>query len=97
MRILMASVILTLAAGSASAQACTDRSDLVERLAAKYGEVFAGGGLRDSSSIVEVWMSEETGTWTVILTRADGRACVMASGTNWREGLPSELARGTAS
>lgn len=88
---------LALSAGVANAQACTDRTELVERLSAKYGEVFTGGGLRDTTTIFEVWMSEESGTWTMLLTRADGTACIMASGSHWRDGLPTEIVKGTAS
>ena len=91
------SAALAVTGGTASAQACSDRTALVERLASKYGEVFAGGGLRDSSTVFEVWMSEDTGTWTILLTQANGTACIMASGTNWREALPAEMVKGTAS
>ncbi|MEM6891208.1 MAG: hypothetical protein AAF636_24210 [Pseudomonadota bacterium] len=69
--------------------ACADRDDLVANLETRYGEEFAGGGLQNAKQILEVWFSEEKGTWTVLMTRADGRSCIMASGTNWRD--PSEV------
>ena len=65
---------------------CAARDTVVEKLASNYGEVFAGGGLQNSSRIFEVWFSEEKGTWTILMTRADGTSCIMASGTNWRDG-----------
>ena len=65
---------------------CAARDVVVEKLAAGYGEVFAGGGLQNAQHIFEVWFSEERGTWTILMTRADGVSCIMASGTNWREG-----------
>mgnify|MGYP001798128711 CR=1 FL=1 len=91
MRILPA--LLTLAAVSmpvaASAQShCADREVVTERLSAKYGESFAGGGLRNSDAIFEVWKSTENGTWTIIMTMPNGKSCVMAAGTDWRDGLP---------
>lgn len=64
---------------------CFDRDDLVAKLKKSYGENFAGGGLQNAESIVEIWFSEEQGTWTVLKTRADGKSCIMASGTNWRD------------
>lgn len=74
---------------------CASREMVIEKLETGYGESFAGGGLQNSSSIFEVWFSKEKGTWTILLTRADGTSCVMAAGTNWREALPSEqVARG---
>lgn len=68
---------------------CFDREALVTKLEKNYGEAFAGGGLQNSNSIVEVWFSPEEGTWTVLMTRADGKSCIMASGTNWRD--PGEV------
>ena len=68
---------------------CADRDDLVAKLETRYGEEFAGGGLQNAQQILEVWFSEEKGTWTVLMTRADGRSCIMASGTNWRD--PGEV------
>lgn len=64
---------------------CFDREALIAKLEKSYGETFAGGGLQNSNSIVEVWHSPEEGTWTVLMTRADGKSCIMASGTNWRD------------
>jgi hypothetical protein len=68
---------------------CADRKLVIEKLEASYGEVFAGGGLQSATQIFEVWFSDEKGTWTILMTRADGLSCIMASGTNWREGDPS--------
>lgn len=65
---------------------CAARDKVVHNLEASFGEVFAGGGMRNAQQIFEVWFSQEKGTWTILLTRADGVSCVMASGTNWREG-----------
>lgn len=63
---------------------CADRATIVERLSSGYGENFAGGGVRNAQSIFEVWFSDESGTWTILMTTPDGRSCVMAAGTNWR-------------
>jgi len=67
---------------------CADREVVTKQLAAKYGETFAGGGLRNSDAIFEVWKSAEHGTWTIIMTMPNGKSCVMAAGTDWRDGLP---------
>jgi hypothetical protein len=69
--------------------ACAERDMVVEKLEGRYGEVFAGGGLQSSSSVFEVWFSEEKGTWTILMTRPNGLSCIMASGTNWREAGPN--------
>ena len=73
---------------------CAKRDVIIARLEAKWGEHFAGGGLQNASSVFEVWMSAEKGTWTILKTSANGMACVMASGTNWLESLPSQKIEG---
>ena len=65
---------------------CAARDRVVQSLETSYGEVFAGGGMQNAQRIFEVWFSEEKGTWTILMTNADGKSCIMASGTNWREG-----------
>lgn len=67
---------------------CANRSMVVERLQSKYNERLAAGGLQEigeSHAIVEVWASQKTGTFTVMLTRPDGTTCVMATGTDWHQ------------
>ncbi len=91
MRILLALTLAAAAALPAQAQTvnnCADRAKITERLTSGYGEKFAGGGLRNADSIFEVWMSDDSGTWTILMTRPDGTACVMAAGTDWRVALP---------
>ena len=85
---LLVAAILVPAQIQAQSNTCADRGVITERLEATYGEKFAGGGLRNSDSIFEVWMSDETGTWTIIMTQPNGQSCVMAAGTDWRNALP---------
>jgi hypothetical protein len=74
----------------AQMQNCAPRDVVIERLASKYGEVFSGGGMQSGTAVFEVWTSAEDGTWTILMTHANGRSCVMAAGTNWREALDSQ-------
>lgn len=69
---------------------CATRDELVTQLAAKFGESFVGGGLQSETSIIEVWFSHDKGTWTILLTGANGTSCIMAAGTNWREAMPAD-------
>lgn len=80
------------AAGSASGAQphCADRATVTERLKSSYGERYVGGGIHSETAIMEVWMSEEQGTWTILMTTASGQSCVMATGTHWRAPLPSD-------
>ncbi len=87
-RLLGFGLSIGVAAGSLPAHAsnCAKRDLVVERLKSHYSESFAGGGLqvsRSKQSVVEVWASEKTGTFTVILTTPEGLACIVATGTDW--------------
>ena len=90
--------VATAAPGLAqSTQNCAPRDVLVERLSGSYGENFSGGGLQNAEAVFEVWTSEVDGTWTILMTRADGVSCIMAAGTDWRKALAREAARGIPS
>ncbi|MBM2575840.1 hypothetical protein JQC91_05925 [Jannaschia sp. Os4] len=85
---------LSMVAGAAQAQQCAPRDIVTERLNLSYGESFGGGGLQGEDAVYEVWISEEEGTWTILMTRADGMSCIMAAGTDWRKALASEKVSG---
>ena len=87
--LVVAALALTPTTLMAQQNNCADRQHVVNKLESGYGEVFAGGGLQNTDRVFEVWFSEDKGTWTILMTRADGKTCIMASGTNWREGDPS--------
>ena len=51
-------------------------------------------GNKNVQTMVEVWASEKTGTFTMLLTSAEGVSCVVAVGTNFFTQPPVELAEG---
>jgi hypothetical protein len=68
----------------ASADAiCAKRDSMIERLKERFGETERGMGLSGSEAMVEVWSSKKTGTFTIVMTRPDGIACVLATGDSW--------------
>ena len=74
---------LLVAAGAASAQSasnCAERALVLERLASTYGETRQSVGLGASNSVVEVFASIDTGTWTITVTLPSGVTCMVASG-----------------
>lgn len=82
------SVVLVAVSGVASpAEAkmpCAPRTVVVERLKTGFGEGPAGLGLQSSGRLFEVWAAPTTGTWTFLVSLADGRTCIIASGTDWQ-------------
>jgi len=88
--------ILALAATTGFAQTnrnCAPRDVVLERLASKYGEARQSVGLGANNSMVEVFSSEETGTWTITVTMTNGTTCLVASGRDFEtlaEALPAK-------
>jgi hypothetical protein len=79
---------------------CGPRDAMVEKLTSRYAERLTAGGLQQSrqqASVLEVWASAETGTFTVLMTRPDGTSCIVAAGTDWFEAGPDATPAGTAS
>lgn len=65
---------------------CAERAQVVTQLQQQYAEELTAGGFHksnDSTSVVEVWSSPKTGTFTVMLTDAKGKSCIVATGTEW--------------
>ena len=72
---LMASATL-----SQAQQNCAPRDLVMERLASAYGETRQSIGLGQNNTMVEVFASTDTGTWTITVTTAAGVTCLVASG-----------------
>ena len=72
------------AAGPATG-ACAARGEVVAKLAQRFGETLRSVGLQRADGLVEVYASEKTGTWTILVTRPDGMSCLLAAGELWEE------------
>ena len=70
---------------------CAERNVIVDTLTDRYGEQVHGMGLAHQNRIVEVYVSEETGTWTITVTSADGTTCLMAAGQHFAQIVPQPL------
>jgi hypothetical protein len=66
-------------------RACADRSLVVQRLAERYGETLRSMGLHQGDALVEIYSSDATGTWTILMTRPDGTTCLLAAGQQWEQ------------
>ena len=63
--------------------ACSDRASVVERQSEKYGESQVAAEMIDPLTVGEVWASSETGSWSVLVTSAEGRTCLVRAGGGW--------------
>lgn len=89
-----------LIAGSASAQQtmqhCAPRAKVIERLATKYGETRRSMGLGSNNAVMEVFASDESGSWTITVTMTNGVTCLVASGQAFEELAEALPPRGDA-
>lgn len=78
---LIAAATIGLVATQAGA-ACYPRDALIKGLKRDLGEDVRASGLTDAGDfILELFVSEENGTWRIAMTRPDGASCIVASGT----------------
>jgi hypothetical protein len=85
-------VILACMAGIVRAQPqCAPRDTVTGQLASRYGETRRGIGMAANGTVMEVYASAASGSWTITVTLPDGLTCVVASGEGFEavtEALP---------
>ncbi|WP_424942134.1 hypothetical protein [Aliiroseovarius crassostreae] len=64
-------------------QNCAPRPAVVERLTDTYGETRQSIGLATNNMVVEVFASNESGTWTITVTNPQGVTCLVAAGRSF--------------
>jgi hypothetical protein len=94
MKIVLAAALAALACASASEAfavgvQCAKHNTLVGMLAKKYSENPIAMGTVNEDRFMQLFVSPH-GSWTILVTKTDGEACIVAAGQNW-EKLP-ELA-----
>lgn len=75
-----------IAATSASAATCANRTAVVERLEDRFGETPIANAMSVSHNILEVYAAPEATTWTILLTLPEQNlTCLVSSGTGSTE------------
>lgn len=74
---------VTLAPAAKAEQVCMVADEMKAALIDWYGERPIAEPTETSE---QIWVSQETGTWTMIKLLSDGNACVMAQGEDWVTG-----------
>ena len=54
-------------------------------LNSQYDETARAIGVISEEAVLEVFVSKDTGTWTVLVTDPKGLSCVLAAGQAWQE------------
>lgn len=81
-------------AQSAPASICGQRDHIVRHLETRFGESVRSVGLAGPDRVVEVFASDETGSWTITVTSPSGLTCLMAAGRHFEAMAP--VSRGDA-
>ena len=66
---------------------CHNATEIAKQLSNKYDEAPVAFGLQSNGNLLQVYSSEEKGTWTVVSTTPAGMSCIVAAGKCW-ESLP---------
>ncbi|GLQ34516.1 hypothetical protein GCM10007939_07990 [Amylibacter marinus] len=87
---------LCVMASNAKAQQvrCAERGEVIANLAKKYGETRQNIGLGRNNGIIETYASEETGTWTILITAPNGQSCLIAAGDHYENLNEPAITRG---
>ncbi|MGI3165469.1 hypothetical protein [Pseudooceanicola sp. 200-1SW] len=78
---------------TSGARACAPRDVVLDRLAEGYGETRKSIGLGSDNAMIEVFASDDSGTWTITVTSPQGITCLIASGQAYErlnETLPGD-------
>ena len=78
-------VLLSTHHAHAQQQNCAPRLAVVDRLAETYGETRQSIGLATNNTVVEVFASAESGTWTLVVTNPRGVSCLVAAGRSFEQ------------
>ena len=63
--------------------ACGDRADIIDKLKTRYHESAIAIGVTHDGNMAEILSSKDGETWSFVVTRPDGRTCLIAAGTGW--------------
>ena len=67
---------------------CHNATEIAKQLSSRYSEAPVAFGLQSNGNLLQVYSSEEKGTWTVVSTTPAGVSCIVAAGKRW-ESLPA--------
>lgn len=93
---LAAAIGLVATGNAAQAANCASRDALVSSLESQYSEQLTARGLQSSKTLIEFFASAETGTFTVLVTNAQGVSCIVGAGTEWHLERPDPKVAGIA-
>jgi hypothetical protein len=87
---LLAALPFGLVSGASAVEVqCAKHQQLVGLLSKKYSENPVAMGTVNEDRYMQLFVSR-AGSWTILVTKTDGQACIVAAGQNW-EKLPGTV------
>ncbi len=83
--LLVAALCLTAAPPVAAQQQarCAPRAQVMDLIEGRRGETRRAIGLTSNASVMELYASEATGGWTLVVTLPSGMTCLLGAGTGF--------------
>ena len=80
----VAALVAAMQAAHAEGIACGDHAGIVAQLEGTYQESRHGIGIASNNAVLEVYASETSGTFSVLVTLPSGQTCLIASGRDYQ-------------
>jgi hypothetical protein len=74
--------------GAQQMQGCEDHAQVRKRLEIKYRETLAAIATNQYGWLIELYVSADGKSWTLVGTRPNGPACVFGVGIDWQMVAP---------
>lgn len=79
---------LLLAPPARAQPSCAAHQTIADQLATRFGETRHSMGLAADATVMELYASRDTGTWTLTVTLPNGLTCLVAAGDHF-ETIPT--------
>lgn len=77
-------LLAALQGARAEGMPCGRREQIVAQLESRYHESRRGIGIAANNAVLEVFVAEESGTFTILVTLPNGQTCLIASGQDYQ-------------
>lgn len=69
---------------SGGRKACNHWRAIAEHLDQKFNERPVAAGLQTNGNLVQLFVAEDTGTWSMVIVRPSGVGCLVSAGEGWQ-------------
>ncbi len=90
----LAGLILLPGLGHAQPGQCGPHDTVAAALAKQFGEQSHAMGLAQDDTVMELYASAQSGTWTLTVTLPNGLTCLVTAGGNFETVTPTKAAKG---